>query len=443
VYYVVLDTCVLVNCTLMNAGDADPELLVTISNRMREKGLRLLLPAVIELEYSRKVPEELARIKQQTKKFRKAITTEVLTAPDVSALHQLLNQLDNTRNSAATRAQEYFSQLAADDGLTVCVPLSGDILAEATTYVLAGRKPAKQAARGLLDPDCLIVASIASFARSQNLSPEDTILICSDNHSDFGVWSKDADRHTVAADIAAAIPCSVRYYKSPRTLVEEELQLDVQADPPLAQALDEYEGLAKTMASVTALTALEDYFSTLRAQNVELFKNLSIPNYAELLKNLSIPNYAELFKNLSIPNYAELFKNLSIPNYAELFKNLRAADLMGKEEDEESEATNASEDEVNKMGEWTYERRMRELLTYLSAQEGCVDIPVVNGLFPPEAKVVETAEEAQWKGWVLYPPSKDTTMIKQIKITPGGRTALAKHVQASKELPFTEENSQQ
>ena len=271
----------------------------------------------------------------------------------------------------------------------------------------------------MLDPDCLIVASIASFARSQNLSLEDTILICSDNHSDFGVWSEDADRHTVAADIAAAIPCSVRYYKSPRTLVEEELQLDVQADPPLAQALDEYEGLAKTMASVTALTALEDYLSTLRAQNVELFKNLSIPNYAEL------------------------FKNLSIPDYAELFKNLIAANLMGKEEDEESEATNASEDEVNKMGEWTYERRMRELLTYLSAQEGCVDIPLVNGLFPPEAKVVETAEEAQWKGWVLYPPSKDTTMIKQIKITPGGRTALAKHVQASKEPPFTEENSQQ
>jgi len=149
VYYVVLDTCVWVNCTLMNTVDADPELLVTISNRMREKGLRLLLPTVIELEYSRKVPEELARIKQQTKKFRKAITTEVLTAPDVSALHQILNQLDSTRDSAATRAQEYFSQLAADDGLTVCIPLSGDILAEATTYVLAGRKPAKQVGRGL------------------------------------------------------------------------------------------------------------------------------------------------------------------------------------------------------------------------------------------------------------------------------------------------------
>ncbi len=314
-HYVVLDTCVLVSCTLMNAVDADPELLVTISNRMREKGLRLLLPEVIELEYSRKVPEELALIKQQTKKFRKQITTEVLTAPDVSALHRTLDQLDSVRDSAAIRAQEYFSQLAADDGLTVRVPLSGDILAEATTYVLAGRKPAKPAGRGLLDPDCLIVASIASFARSRNLSPEDTILICSDNHSDFGVWSKDADRHVVAADVAAAIPCSVRYYRSPRTLVEEELQLDVQANGPLARALDQYEALTKTMASVTALIARQEYLSALQSQYAELFKNLAIPNYAELFKNLAIPNYAELFKNLAIPSYAELSQE---PDHSQL-----------------------------------------------------------------------------------------------------------------------------
>jgi hypothetical protein len=101
------------------------------------------------------------------------------------------------------------------------------------------------------------------------------------------------------------------------------------------------------------------------------------------------------------------------------------------------------EEEVNKMEEWTYERRMRELLTYLSAQKGYVNIPVVNGLFPPEAKVVETAEEALWTGWVIYPISTDTTMIKQIKITPDGIRALAKHLQASKELPSAEENSQQ
>lgn len=95
------------------------------------------------------------------------------------------------------------------------------------------------------------------------------------------------------------------------------------------------------------------------------------------------------------------------------------------------------------MEEWTHDRRRRELLTYLSTQKGCVNIPVVNGLFPPEAKVVETAEEALWEGWVIYPSSTDTTMIKQIKITPYGRTVLAEHLQGSKELLSTEENSQQ
>jgi hypothetical protein len=364
VNYVLLDTCVLANCALLNAVDVGPELLVTISNRMRERGLRLLLPAVVELEYSRKVPEELALLNQQTRRFRKAITTEVLAAPDVSALHQTLDQLDSARASAAARAQEHFSQLADDDSLTLRVPLSGDIISEATTYVLAGRKPAKNAVRGLLDPDCLIVASIACFARSQSLSPEDTIIICSDNHADFGIWRKDAERHVVVPDIAAVIPCSVRYYSSPRTLVEEELQLDVQTEGPLAQAVEEYEGLTKTMASITAASTRDDYFSALRGQHAELlrimrpsigdaFKNLGLPS-AELLRSMR-PSIGDTFKNLGLPSAEPLrsmrpsigdrFRNLGLPN-ADRLKKPRAEQCVGKSEVEDSEAADAPLDKT-------------------------------------------------------------------------------------------------
>jgi hypothetical protein len=258
--YVMLDTCVLVNCTLINAPDADPELLVTIAERMRDKGLELLLPEVVKLEYGRKVPEELGLIKQQANKFRKAITTEVLTAPDVGTLHATLDDLDAKRDAAAAKGQEYFSEIAADADLTVHIALTGDIIAEATRSVLAGRKPSKGPGRGLLDPDSMIVASIASFARTRGLTEQDAILICSDNNRDFGIWDPDSGRHVIAPDIVAAIPCPVRYYKSPRLLVEEELQVDVEADKPLAQALHNYDEFAKTMTSLGAMSSYARLF---------------------------------------------------------------------------------------------------------------------------------------------------------------------------------------
>ena len=262
--YVVLDTCVLVNCTLVNAVGADPELLVTIFDKMRDRGALLLLPEVIESEYRRKVPEELGLIRAQSKKFRHAITTEALPAPDVSELHMTLDRLDSAREESVTRAQEYFAAAADDPTLTVRVPLTGDIIAAGVGRALAGRKPWGSGAHDLVDPDSLVIASIAAFARENGLSEGDVVLLCSDNHKDFGVWSDAADRHVIAEDIAESIPCEIRYYKSPRSLVEDELEVVVEAGEPLAAALDSYDQMSETLASVSATAAWTDYFARIQ-----------------------------------------------------------------------------------------------------------------------------------------------------------------------------------
>jgi hypothetical protein len=304
-----LDTCVLVSCTLLNLEGADPDLLATMSDRIREKGLQLLLPAVVEMEYSRKAPEELDRIKQQTDKFREEVTTQLLPATDVSALHHAIDQLASARAAAAKRGQEYVSRLAADAALTVRVPLTGEILSDAVTCVLAGRKPFKakrQADWGLLDPDCLIIASIASFARSRGLTREDAILICSDNHRDFGAWNGQTKRYDIASDIEEAIPCSVRYYKSPRALLEEELDLAVQEDRHLAQALDNYDGVAKMMASVTSGIA-RDYSLALETVMKSLSSNMTAIDRS-LLGSLPVVSYAELLNDFPTLDKAKLLK---------------------------------------------------------------------------------------------------------------------------------------
>lgn len=249
--YVVLDTCVLVNCTLVNAADADPELLVAIVDKIREQGARLLVPDVVRLEYERKVPEELQLIRRQTKKFRDGISTDVLPGPDVSQLHAVLDQLDAQRSTAAARAQEYVSETVADSTICVLVPLTGDSVAQAIGYVLAGRKPSKGSSKGLIDPDSLIVASLAEFVHTHELSAEDVLLVCSDNHKDFAQWDQDSDAHVLAQSIGEAIPCEVRFYKSPRQLLEQELQTVVEEGEPLTEALNQYDQMAHTMASLS------------------------------------------------------------------------------------------------------------------------------------------------------------------------------------------------
>jgi len=250
VKYILLDTSVLVNCTLVNAADADPELLVALVDRMRDQGVKLLLPDVIRFEYARKVPEELALISQQTKRFRDSVTTSDLPGPDVSRIHETLDKLDSDRVAAAKRAQAYVLQVAADPEITVSIALDGDALAEAVGYVLAGQKPSSGRGVGLLDPDSLIVASVARFVRAHGLSDDDTLLVCSDNHKDFARWDPDEKTHVIADSIAAAIPCELRYYKSPRLLLEQELEIVVEADQPLSDALDDYDQLSDTMSSI-------------------------------------------------------------------------------------------------------------------------------------------------------------------------------------------------
>lgn len=242
--FVVLDTCIVVNCALINAPDADPELLVKIVGQMRKKGVGLLLPEVVELEYGRKIPEELARVREQTKSFRDVIKTRGLPRSDAKKLQELLDRLDADRASAAERASAFFDQVAGDENLTTRIPLTGEIVAEAVRYSLGGLRPSKSKdlGRGLIDPDSLIVASIAGFAREASPeSAELSISICSDNHRDFAEWDESSQQHKLADEIEAAIPCPVRFYKNPRDLIERELQLDVEKDEALSEVLDDYE----------------------------------------------------------------------------------------------------------------------------------------------------------------------------------------------------------
>jgi hypothetical protein len=304
--YLVLDTCVLVNCTLMNVDESDPELLDTIAGRLRRKRVKFLLPSVIELEYERKVPQLLAAISAQTKAFRKShLTTQALQQSDVSRLKRELDRIDSERSKAVDKARQYFASLAEDESRTIRVPLNGEICADAVTTALAGRKPAHpDLDRGLLDPDSLIVASVAHFARNAGLGPKDTVLICSDNHKDFATFDKDAGVHVIAPEIESALPCAVRYYKSPVDLLEKELTAPAERSIDLSGTFNRYNEFSETLrrvsASMDALRAVGDWNAALSSTR-DMFADL--PN-VELLGQTKLNAWTELDRRafLQVPS---------------------------------------------------------------------------------------------------------------------------------------------
>ena len=243
--YVMLDTSVLINCTLLNAADSDPELLVALFDRMRDQGAKLLVPEVVKLEYARKAGEELEFIKGQTKKFRGSVKSAGLPSTDVSRIHETLDKIDADRDKAARRAQSYFLQVAADPDISVPIPLDGNMVAEAIGYVLAGSKPSSGPGRGLLNPDSLIVASVARFARLNGLTDDDTILVCSSNHNDFAQYDANSKTHLLADSISDAICCNTCYYHTPRFLLEQEFEIVVEDNEALRDALADYDELVE------------------------------------------------------------------------------------------------------------------------------------------------------------------------------------------------------
>ena len=192
--YILLDTNILANCTLARVMDADPELLEEIIKRIRDRGAKLLLPDVIRLEYERNIPIQLKHLEQQLERFKKDLP-DSLPKSDLAEIRKTVERISSKRQAAAKQSLTHFRAIADDDTITVRIELSSDIVTRAIGYALAGQKPSGKKTTGFVDADCLIVASVATFAESNGLSSADAILLCSDNHTDFATFDSTVDAH--------------------------------------------------------------------------------------------------------------------------------------------------------------------------------------------------------------------------------------------------------
>jgi len=306
--YVVLDTSVLVNCSLLSTNGADPELLETIVERMRGEGATLLLPEVVRLEYGRKMPEQLKHLTDRMTKYRSSVSSSDLPSSDVQRIHELLDKIAAQREHAAEASGSSLESFIADKSLTQSIELTPGILVRALRYALGGVKPAAKRIDGFIDADSLIVASIAEFCEKVQATSDDVVLLCSDNHRDFAVWDEASSSHVVAPPIDASIGATVRYYKNPRELLELELGVDVSSDKALDTVLAKYDNISRFsiadvfLADQEALKKYSNVGTFLESAYADWHKERAL--VADSLQSLIDPIAARFREAMGSPHYA-------------------------------------------------------------------------------------------------------------------------------------------
>jgi len=218
---VFLDTNIYVACALANKEGAHPELLQSLMSSLASADAVLLLPDVVLGECGRVLQRELEKHVQQLEGLKKTVNQSLVDSEDRRALERTLERIVNERRSAATTASEFVTALTLD--LRVArIPLTPEALVRAVDSAVKGEAPSARArrssiddgtgARGLLEVDCLIVASLADHI-GRMTAGECRLLFCSDNHRDFALWDEQQKRHVLHPDVAARLGCEASYYR--------------------------------------------------------------------------------------------------------------------------------------------------------------------------------------------------------------------------------------
>jgi len=215
-----LDTNIYLYCSLQSKDGATPGLIRELGERIQNADAQLLLPQVVLDEYDGTIDANLLTAETNIKRFKSEVCeTNLAIGPDRARVHLLLDQLAVERRAAVAKAKEELSALAKS-GYCRVIPLSPGALVDATRMALRHESPSKSG-QGLLQGDCLIVASLAEYLRD---CPEsDTLLLCTSD-TDFSAPRRKGDQTMrLAPAIASQFSQDVRMYPSLPELLDQGL----------------------------------------------------------------------------------------------------------------------------------------------------------------------------------------------------------------------------
>lgn len=163
--YVFLDTCVIVDCAFTRKEKSSPKLLERLMGRLRENGVKLILPEVVQLELEKVLPQTMSVAVESFGAVKKSVQEVAENSLlSHSAKTKLLDAVKAARaelNSDVNDALDLINHISNESDKCVVLPLIQEDIIVATKMAIKGNKPSKSKAEwGLVQEDCLIIAAL-------------------------------------------------------------------------------------------------------------------------------------------------------------------------------------------------------------------------------------------------------------------------------------------
>lgn len=307
--YICLDTNIVIDCAYAR-GNNNSFLLDKILEQCSNRRIKLLIPEVILLELepaSRKEAESVLKALNEVSKAVEGI--EKSSALYGDSLSKITTAIKTAKQSIRNQVQQKITNYIdtiSDEKLATRITLSHDIIIEAVKIAIADEKPSKsKSSYGILQDDCLIVASLEEFIRTH---PSDRVIFCSRNTKDF----TEGGNKQLHNDIRKRLK-EIVFYSNPVKMLQNEFPTNND------NTSKDTEGLENSYKTISArpeslnISGFSGYIkSAIDALNIPKIttESMAVANSEALnsvaqLANLQIPTISTVVQN-TLKDYSPL-----------------------------------------------------------------------------------------------------------------------------------------
>ncbi|MHB1135639.1 MAG: hypothetical protein ACYC1X_02455 [Coriobacteriia bacterium] len=267
--YILLDTNIYVYCALASIERHKSELLHSLCDLLDREGNALIVPEIVELEFPRVLERERDRYESTVSGALTDLEQLALSDRDKQTLKSARDKITKLRRESIQDGKETFTDLVKHKS-TIRLPMTPDVMVAAARLSVSGTKPSKGRnghldAGYVLEPDCVIVASVQLALADGTLPAPTEIALVTNNIKDFADQTqKPAVTHP---DIAALIPCNVSYHRGLPSLLNA---LNETPKMP-AEQVSRYDQIAMRLSAGEGIP-----------DAANMFRDLSLPQLASL-----------------------------------------------------------------------------------------------------------------------------------------------------------------
>lgn len=226
--YICIDTCDFVDCCVLESEEKDKAMksLEVLFQKIDNGEIILLLPEVVQLEFSKSLNSRVNDIKKTAETLKKDITAQKkqggnyqsFTPKMVVDINEKIDSFIGDRSANVKNATEIIEKIFNNKN-TIKLPLDSDSILNAYKCFLSGKKPISydKLKDVAIQSDCLTIDLLERYLKTQT---DYEFLFCSRNINDFADSTEISDP-AIHKDIGARFP-SIKYYTNILKLLNVE-----------------------------------------------------------------------------------------------------------------------------------------------------------------------------------------------------------------------------